>query len=129
MRPKPIADLVWEAGKQEFDKDGERYTVEVCSILTSYTSRAPALSQRHFQEKYNVRITMPRAVGVRLGRSSVVPAELCDVVPGQVYRKRLDPSLQKKFLSYATETPSRRRDMIQGAVRDNVCTVSALNCQ
>ncbi|KAI0745804.1 Piwi domain-containing protein [Earliella scabrosa] len=102
MRPKPIADLVWEAGKQEFDKDGERYTVE-----------------RHFQEKYNVRITMPRAVGVRLGRSSVVPAELCDVVPGQVYRKRLDPSLQKKFLSYATETPSRRRDMIQGAVRDN----------
>ena len=29
MRPKPISDLVREAGMLEFDKDGERMTVRV----------------------------------------------------------------------------------------------------
>ena len=31
MRPKPITDLVSEAGEQVFDKDSERYTVKVRS--------------------------------------------------------------------------------------------------
>lgn len=34
-RPKPIADLVPQAGLQEFDKEGERWTVRVSRSLVS----------------------------------------------------------------------------------------------
>lgn len=34
-RPRPISDLVLEAGLQEFDKDNERWTVQVSCFLMS----------------------------------------------------------------------------------------------
>ncbi|KAI0361956.1 Piwi-domain-containing protein [Trametes cingulata] len=99
MRPRPISDLVANAGMQDFDKDGERWTVA-----------------RHFQNKYNVQVRYPNIVGVRVGRSAIIPAEFCEVVPGQVYRKKLSPRTQADFLNFTKQKPEQRLDMIRAAV-------------
>ncbi|KAL7283289.1 hypothetical protein ACG7TL_002718 [Trametes sanguinea] len=99
MKPRPISDLVREAGMQEFDKDGERWTVA-----------------RHFQNKYNVPVRYPRLVGVKVGQGSVIPAEFCEVVPGQIYRKKIPTECQNDFLSFATQKPAERLRDIQNAV-------------
>ncbi|KAI0374754.1 Piwi-domain-containing protein [Pilatotrama ljubarskyi] len=99
MRPRPISELVREAGLQEFDKDGDRWTVA-----------------RHFQHKYNVQVRYPTIVGVRRGRSAIIPAEFCEVVPGQVYRKKLLPKCQTEFLNFAKQKPQERLRDIQNAV-------------
>ncbi|CDO70771.1 hypothetical protein BN946_scf184798.g86 [Trametes cinnabarina] len=99
MKPRPISDLVREAGMQEFDKDGERWTVA-----------------RHFQHKYNVQLRFPRMVGIKVGQGAIIPAEFCEVVPGQLYRKKIPTECQNDFLSFSTQKPAERLRDIQNAV-------------
>ncbi|KAJ3002386.1 hypothetical protein NUW54_g5874 [Trametes sanguinea] len=99
MKPRPIADLVLAAGMQEFDKDGERCTVA-----------------RHFEQKYNVAVRFPRLVGVKVGQGSIIPAEFCEVVPGQLYRKKIPVECQNDFLLFSTQKPAERLRDIQNAV-------------
>ena len=80
--------------------------------------------QDHFQSKYNVRVRSPKAVGVRLGQSAVVPAELCEIVPGQPFRRRIPQQLQSDFLRFATQKPEQRLRDIQDAVADGVSLLS-----
>ncbi|KAI0670510.1 Piwi domain-containing protein [Trametes maxima] len=99
MRPRPISDLVHEAGLQEFDKDNER-----CSVA------------RHFAQKYNCEVRFPRIVGVRVGRTAIIPAEFCEIVPGQLYRKKIPPEAQREFLQFATQKPRERMRDIENSV-------------
>ncbi|KAI0721640.1 Piwi domain-containing protein [Cerioporus squamosus] len=101
-RPRPISDLIPQAGMQEFDKDGERLTV-----------------QRHFESKYNLQVRYPRIVGIRRGKTAIIPAEFCQVVGGQVYRKKIPPQAQKMFLEFATQKPRLRITDIRNAVSSN----------
>ncbi|RPD74278.1 Piwi-domain-containing protein [Lentinus tigrinus ALCF2SS1-7] len=98
-RAKPIADLVPQAGLEEFDKDGERWTV-----------------QRHFQSRWNRTVQHPEYVGVRIGQTSIVPAEFCIVEPAQVYKRRLPADVQRKFIELAAQDPRRRRRDIEEAI-------------
>ncbi|TFK93746.1 Piwi-domain-containing protein [Polyporus arcularius HHB13444] len=102
--PKPIVDLVEEAGRQEFDnKEGVRVSVS-----------------QHFASRYaNGTVRFPRAIGVRVGKSAIIPAEFCEIIPGQLFRKKLPPELQNDFLRIATERPERRLQAIQGAVNQD----------
>ncbi|KAH9901258.1 Piwi domain-containing protein [Cubamyces lactineus] len=99
MKARPITDLVREAGMQEFDKDKERWTVA-----------------RHFEQKYNVQVRFPRMVGVRVGQTAIIPAEFLEIVPGQLYRKKIPPACQKDFLQFSTQKPHERLRDIQNAV-------------
>ncbi|KAI9064296.1 Piwi-domain-containing protein [Trametes sanguinea] len=99
MKPRPISDLVLAAGMQEFDKDGERCTVT-----------------RHFEQKYNVTVRFPRLVGIKVGQGSIIPAEFCEVVPGQIYRKKIPVECQNDFLQFSTQKPADRLRDIQNAV-------------
>ncbi|KAI0703384.1 Piwi domain-containing protein [Cerioporus squamosus] len=102
MRAKPIADFVPHAGLQEFDKDGERITV-----------------QQHFESRYpNCRVVHPRIVGVMIGRSAIIPAEFCIIEPGQVYKRRLEPAVQNNFIRHATQRPEHRLDDIRTAIAE-----------
>ncbi|KAI0646924.1 Piwi domain-containing protein [Trametes meyenii] len=99
MRPRPISDLVHEAGLQEFDRDNER-----CSVA------------RHFAQKYNCEVRFPRIVGVRVGKTAIFPAEFCEIIPGQLYRKKIPPDAQREFLQFATQKPHERMRDIENSV-------------
>lgn len=50
-------------------------------------------------------------VGVQVGNKSmdiIIPAELCTVVEGQIYKKRVPQELTKKVVSFATQKPAER---------------------
>ncbi|KAI0074057.1 Piwi-domain-containing protein [Panus rudis PR-1116 ss-1] len=98
-KPKAIKKVVLRAGKFEFDKDGQLTTVA-----------------QHLWSKYNQTTRFPDLFGVRLGNSKdgpVYPAEFCDVVPGQFFRKQLSPDQQAEFIRRAARNPSTQlRDII-----------------
>ncbi|EJF65736.1 Piwi-domain-containing protein [Dichomitus squalens LYAD-421 SS1] len=102
MKPKPIADLVERAALQEFDTETERLNVKT-----------------HFERKYNVKVVHEHAVGVRLGRSAIIPAELCKIVPGQLFKRKVPAHLQPDFLKFATQRPDQRLRAIRAAVGGN----------
>ncbi|KAI1796003.1 Piwi-domain-containing protein [Ganoderma leucocontextum] len=99
MKARPIADLVPRAALQEFDTETERITVEA-----------------HFKRKYNLTVHHKECIGVRLGRSAIIPAEFCEIVEGQLFKKKIPAHIQKEFLSFATQRPEHRLDAIRTAV-------------
>ncbi|OBZ75793.1 Protein argonaute-1 [Grifola frondosa] len=100
-RVKKISDLILQAGHHEFEING-----------------APTTVQTYYQQRYN-RSIKPELFGIRSGKDSVFPAELCTVVPGQAYKKKLPPELQDTLVKFATQRPSDRLQQIKDAVGDS----------
>ncbi|KAG5653267.1 hypothetical protein H0H81_001427 [Sphagnurus paluster] len=98
-RKKCIQGIVAHAGRFEFSKDDR---------------------EEHFQQVYNITLNYPNIIGVRLnGKKSpfpvIVPAELCTVLPGQLYRKKLPDHLTKAMVDFATTKPDDRlRQIVSG---------------
>ena len=62
----------------------------------------------------------PEAFGIRSGKSAVFPAEVCEVFPGQVYKKKLDGQDTTKMLKKTTKKPEERLSDIVKAVDQDV---------
>ncbi|KAF7789534.1 hypothetical protein EIP86_000480 [Pleurotus ostreatoroseus] len=101
-KKRRITDLVKRAGHTEFTMDDANVTVA-----------------EYFEQHHNQRIRYPDAFGVRLGRSNVYPAELINVVPGQVYKQKLDPEDTQKFMSVSVTNPRDKLNEITQAVMGN----------
>lgn len=76
-------------------------------------------SQNYFLEAYNKTVKFPKIVAVILSKPEapspiIVPLELCDVVPGQFYKKRLPAHLTSEAVSFGTTRPEARWKAITG---------------
>lgn len=99
-------------------------TVKVCTLLKHEGRSAQrSLSWDHFQQHHNIAIRFPVMFGVRIGKDAVFSAEICDVIPGQLYRKKLSPEATVTFLKFSTQKPDTRLHMIKEAVAGPVCTL------
>ncbi|KAF8811942.1 argonaute-like protein [Phlegmacium glaucopus] len=96
-RTKTIRGLIEHAGKFIFSKnDGQESTVA-----------------RHFQETHNIRIQYLDIIGVNISgknnpHPSVIPAELCQVIPGQLYKRKVPEYLTAKVVDFAKIKPQDR---------------------
>ena len=123
-RTKKIRGLIEHAGKFVFSKDdGQENTVAVFIIIFSIHSTRPlTISKRHFQETYNIRVQYPDIFGVNISgknnpHPSVIPAELCQVIPGQLYKRRIPEYLTPKVVEFSKIRPQDRRRKIAQSVR------------
>jgi eukaryotic translation initiation factor 2C len=76
----------------------------------------------HFQETYNIRIRYSDIFGINIsGRKnphpSVIPAELCEVIPGQLYKRKVPEYLTAKVVDFAKVKPQDRFRKITQSVR------------
>lgn len=121
-RGRPIKDIEPRAGEYQFEKDGVTITVEVRCTHT-YPCPHSTLTrptQAHYQQAWNIHLQLPRVFGVRIGRDAIIPAELCEVVPGQLYKKKIPADMGATFLKFATQKPDVRLRLIQDAVSGRV---------
>ncbi|EKM56056.1 uncharacterized protein PHACADRAFT_257103 [Phanerochaete carnosa HHB-10118-sp] len=98
-----ITKLVPRAGYFTFEKGGTMITVK-----------------DHYAEAYNLALKDPELFGVQFGGDAVFPAELCIVVPGQRYKRKLDPEQTRKFLEASVRKPGLRLEEITTAVKGSV---------
>lgn len=78
--------------------------------------------QAYFKKTYGRPVKFAEAFGVRIGKDAIFPAEFMDVLPGQVYRKRLDEDQQRKFIQGSTAPPDARLKSIRDAVAPVSCS-------
>jgi hypothetical protein len=75
------------------------------------------LQQEHYREAHSIALRHPDIIGVQLGSTGqdaiVVPAEMCTIVPGQFYKKKLPQNLMEKTRDFATMRPEKRLDIIR----------------
>uniref|UniRef100_A0A8H7Y224 Piwi domain-containing protein n=1 Tax=Psilocybe cubensis TaxID=181762 RepID=A0A8H7Y224_PSICU len=106
-----IRGLVPAAGDFPFLKDGfENMTV------SSY-----------FFQTYNICIQNPRIIGVRLTssrnpRKDVIPLELCDVQPGQFFKRKLSDEMMADMMQFSTMIPQKRLKKIKDAGKVTVAS-------
>ncbi|KAG5645908.1 hypothetical protein DXG03_005055 [Asterophora parasitica] len=98
-RTKTIRGLVPYAGRFKFSKGDKDTTV-----------------QDYFKDAHNRVLQFPTIIGVRLNSKAappnIVPLEICTVLPGQLYRKRIPDHLTKAMVDFATSRPDDRLKQI-----------------
>ena len=65
---------------------------------------------------YQFKLRYPSIFGIQVGnrdRDIVIPAELCTVSSGQIYRKKVPDALTPKVVEFATQRPDARLRMIE----------------
>lgn len=62
--------------------------------------------------------------GIKGSRNTVVPFELCEVIPGQLFKKQLTPDMATAVLAFATVKPEKRFQMISDGVQVCLFTIS-----
>uniref|UniRef100_A0A0W0FZP2 Uncharacterized protein n=1 Tax=Moniliophthora roreri TaxID=221103 RepID=A0A0W0FZP2_MONRR len=74
---------------------------------------------QYMEKAYNLRLQFHNIIGVRLtgpraDHPEIVPLELCEVKPGQLYKKKLPQGLTESAQSFATMKPNERMSHIEG---------------
>ncbi|PBK59515.1 hypothetical protein ARMSODRAFT_1071478, partial [Armillaria solidipes] len=101
---KTVKELVVKGGRYKFERGGH----------TTTTGR-----QEYFRSAHSIDLKFPDAFGiVTSGKGAlhpiVYPAELCTILPGQLYKGRLSNHLTNEMMSFATMTPDVRLKAIMG---------------
>ncbi|KAH9951296.1 Piwi domain-containing protein [Amylocystis lapponica] len=99
QKPKKISDLILDAGKFNFSRDGVQMTV-----------------QDHFRSKYNSALAYPNIFGIRVGKTAVFPAEVCRIIPGQLFKKKLLPEQTSRFVEVTAKKPHERLQTIRQGI-------------
>jgi eukaryotic translation initiation factor 2C len=120
-RTKTVRGLVpGPVGRYEFHPSGSGPTttvgVRVVSILL--TRNMLIGPQEHFQKMYQITLSYPDTIGiVTSGKGApfkvVFPLELCALVPGQLYKKKLPPEATATVVGFAAMPPAQRLNMIR----------------
>ncbi|KAF9463147.1 Piwi domain-containing protein [Collybia nuda] len=100
-RPKVIRDLVPFAGNYEFPKDDQTITIN-----------------EYYKQAYGIKLKFPNLPGIQIsGKNApfpiIIPAELCAIIPGQLYKKAIPDHLTKSMVDFATIRPDDRLRQIQ----------------
>lgn len=78
--------------------------------------------QDYYEEKYGYRLRYPRLFGicVNVQQKTIVPAEVCTIVGGQMYKKVLMPEMMSEVLQQVTKNPRERIEAIERGVNGDV---------
>ncbi|KAJ8455319.1 hypothetical protein ONZ45_g18978 [Pleurotus djamor] len=106
MRTKRVLGLQARAGHFEFEENGKHTTVAEYFRSKSKDQANPTIIR--FPQCFGI------VVSIKGGNKGVVPAELCDVVKGQLYRGKLpEDVLSNAIQTFAKMRPDRRLRAIQ----------------
>ncbi|KAF9400454.1 Eukaryotic translation initiation factor 2C, partial [Podila epigama] len=71
----------------------------------------------YFQETYNRTLSFPTLPCVKLGRTAIVPMEVCKVVAGQRYPKKLDEAQTAEMIKFTSQNPAARANTIKEGLK------------
>ncbi|KAJ1914760.1 hypothetical protein H4219_004640 [Mycoemilia scoparia] len=66
----------------------------------------------YFAKKYNMRLRFPELPCIDIKKGVYVPMEVCSVVSGQRYKKRLDPYQTENMIKFTCQRPRDREEKI-----------------
>jgi hypothetical protein len=119
---RPIKDLVPNVGNYRFMKGDEETTIGVRSVVVMLRISLTMYFQDYYEEKYGYRLRYPRLFGicVNVQQKTIVPAEVCTIVGGQMFKKVLMPEMMSEVLQHVTKNPRERIEAIERGVDSDV---------
>lgn len=97
------------------------YLLRSVSLGTSDLSRLA--SQDYYDRTHRYRLKYPDLFGVVLQGGAVIPAEICVLVPGQLFKRKIDAELMPDVLRFASKPPAQRLGDIVAVVQGPVSPI------
>ncbi|OMH83724.1 Protein argonaute MEL1, partial [Zancudomyces culisetae] len=72
----------------------------------------------YFRNRYNIRLEFPSLPCVVFGPGNYLPVELCEIDPGQNYKKKLNETQTAEVIKQACIKPNQRMAKIEQSYRD-----------
>ncbi|EIM79132.1 Piwi-domain-containing protein [Stereum hirsutum FP-91666 SS1] len=91
--PRPIKDLIPQAGLYELKIGNKSWTVQSMRFPTGW--------------------------GIGFAGDAVVPPEVCVIIPGQLYRKKVPPANMKTVLDFSAKNPRDRLQIIEQGINSS----------
>ncbi|OCH85312.1 Piwi-domain-containing protein [Obba rivulosa] len=115
-RPEVIDGIVERAGLFVFEKKGE-VAPEQMTVETYY------------KQTHNIQLAYPRSIGVKNKKGTVVPIELCFVLPGQLLKGKLPEvgDISRKLLDFANRKPHLRLNEIKAGISPKTLSYGEAN--
>ncbi|ORZ26299.1 Piwi domain-domain-containing protein [Lobosporangium transversale] len=73
--------------------------------------------EKYFQQTYDKRLQYPNLPCVLVGKTSMLPLEVCSVVEGQRYMKKLDEKQTADMIKFTCQPPHVRANIIKDGLR------------
>ncbi|KAG0335588.1 Eukaryotic translation initiation factor 2C [Podila horticola] len=71
----------------------------------------------YFKKAYNRTLSFPMLPCVKVGKTIVLPMEVCKVVPGQRCQKKLDEAQTADMIKFTSQNPSARANTIKNGLK------------
>ncbi|KAA1473082.1 Piwi-domain-containing protein [Dentipellis sp. KUC8613] len=107
---RPIKSIIPQGGRYEFDLDGKMTTVA-----------------EYYAKRYGKHLQYPDSFGVVMKEKPfrvVIPAEICFIEPGQLFKKKVPPHLMDEVLRFSSQPPAGRLSSIQRGIGGNFLSYS-----
>ncbi|EJT97024.1 Piwi-domain-containing protein [Dacryopinax primogenitus] len=72
--------------------------------------------EQYIKQTYNYNLRFPHMWLVQVGKNSKLPIEICDVIPGQLWKRQTPPNQIREILAFATQKPPDRLRSIQNSM-------------
>ncbi|EJD44174.1 Piwi-domain-containing protein [Auricularia subglabra TFB-10046 SS5] len=120
-RPKPIMAVVTRGARDYMftNRSGDHISVAVRTISMLDILAVLKYAQDYYRQTYHTTIRYPTIICVAVAnKATVVPLELCHIVPGQLYKGTVPPEVTQMAVKTAATRPGVRLDAIKQAYRD-----------
>ncbi|KAG0005891.1 Eukaryotic translation initiation factor 2C [Entomortierella chlamydospora] len=71
----------------------------------------------YFKETYNITLSYPSLPCVTVGKTAILPLEVCTVIEGQRYMKKLDERQTADMIKFTSQPPAARANNIKDGVK------------
>ncbi|KAF9945058.1 eukaryotic translation initiation factor 2C, 2 [Modicella reniformis] len=73
--------------------------------------------EAYFKSTYNIKLQFPTLPCVQVGKTACVPLELCSVIEGQRYPKKLDAAQTSDMIKFTCQPPEKRANIIKDGLK------------
>ncbi|KAJ7521394.1 hypothetical protein O6H91_19G051600 [Diphasiastrum complanatum] len=111
------------SGFSEHACSAQRFSKKVKDESGKVMDELDMTVEEYYQTKYQISLRLPHLPCLDCGRSSkpiYLPLELCRILPGQRYTKKLTGSQVKKQIDQARQKPEERKALVQNAMGNKV---------
>ncbi|KAF0908629.1 hypothetical protein E2562_026848 [Oryza meyeriana var. granulata] len=98
------------------------FTMQSASDLTFESSGVPTTVKKYFEEKYKLKLSYDYLPCLQVGtdqRPNYLPMEVCKIIPGQRYRKKLSGEQVSNLINSTSQRPCDRERSVRQTVEDN----------
>ena len=122
-RLRTVRRIIPRAGNFEFECDGQEESIQVFNMINDLYVRANHRNSKHyFLRRYNYKLILPNAPGVETAQGEVLPFEICEIAPGQPFRKRPSADVMRGLLELSKDNPKQRLSNIERGLRVSIVT-------